>query len=81
MKKCIKMVLIVVVILVGLVFLDTLCAKILNNSPIISKKEYYDYDNLVTKGVLINTYHCIDQNNNLTMEYKLKNTNICVQLN
>ncbi len=74
MKKCIKMVLIVVVILVGLVFLDTLCAKILNNSPIISKKEYYDYDNLVTKGVLINTYHCIDQNNNLTMEYKLKNT-------
>ncbi len=74
MKKCIKMVLIVVVILVGLVFLDTLCAKILNNSPIISKKEYYDYDNWVTKGVLINTYHCIDQNNNLTMEYKLKNT-------
>lgn len=74
MKKCIKMGLIVAVILVGVVFLDTLHAKIFNNSPIISKKEYYDRDNWIAKGILINTYHCVDENNTLMMEYKLKNT-------
>lgn len=74
MKKCIKIVLIVVVILVGLVLLDTLQARVLNNRPFISKKEYYDRDNWIAKGILINTYHCVDENNILTMEYKLKNT-------
>lgn len=74
MKKCIKIVLIVVVILVGLVLLDTLQALVFNNRPFISEKEYYDRDNWIAKGILVNTYHCVDENNILTMEYKLKNT-------
>lgn len=73
MKKCIKIGLIMIVILVGLVLLDTLQAIVFNNRPFISEKEYYDRDNWIAKGVLVNTYHCINQNNNLTMEYKLKN--------
>lgn len=74
MKKCLKIILILIVILIGLILLDTLQAIIFNNSPVISKKEYYDYDNWIAKGIILNSYHCIDENNNLTMKYKLKNT-------
>lgn len=74
MKKCIKVILIMIVILVGVVLLDTLQAVVFNNRPFISEKEYYDYDNWIAKGILINTYHCLDENNTLMMEYKLKTT-------
>ena len=53
--------------------IDTLKILIFK-SPIISIKEYYDNDNYVNKGILLNVYHCTDKNNKVSNSVKFKNT-------
>ncbi len=63
MKKSLKIVLLVLVIIIGLIVLDTMQAKIFNNSPILKIRENFDGGNIdyLDKGIFVNYYKC---NNN-----------------
>lgn len=73
MKNIIINILIIVGILVGVVLLDTLQARIFNNSPIISwKEELEDDDSYVDRGILIDTYYCIKEKDIVTVSFHIK---------
>lgn len=73
MKKNVKIILIVVGVLIGLVLLDTLQARILKHSPIISwKEELSDDDSWVDRGILMDTYYCTREQDIVTMSWKFK---------
>lgn len=63
MKKNLKITLIVLIVLVGLVVLDTLQAKILNNSPLLKIRKNLNGDSTyyIDKGLLVNHYHCTNE--------------------
>ena len=63
MKKSLKITIIVLGVLVGIVALDTLQAKLFNNSPLLKIRDNFDGGTLdyIDKGILVNHYHC---NNN-----------------
>ena len=63
MKKGLKITLIVLGVLVGIVALDTLQAKIFDNSPLLKIRDNLDGGNIdyIDKGIFVNHYHC---NNN-----------------
>ncbi len=63
MKKSLKITLIFLGILIGIIVLDTLQAKILDNSPLIKiRKEFKDgYVQYMDKGILVNHYYCINK--------------------
>ena len=56
MKNYLKVTLIVVGILVGIIAIDTLQAKIFDNSPLLKIRE-----NNIDKGLLVNHYDCYDE--------------------
>ena len=60
MKKSLKITLIVLGVLIGIIFLDTLQAKIFNNSPLLKIRDNLDGGSLdyVDKGLFVNYYHC-----------------------
>ena len=60
MKKGIKITLIILGIILTIITLDTLQAKILNNSPIIKIRKNLDGGNTdyIDLGLLVNHYHC-----------------------
>ena len=60
MKKGLKITLIVLVVMVGVVLLDTLQAKIFDNSPLLKIRENLDggSTDYIDKGLLVNYYHC-----------------------
>lgn len=73
MKKSSKIILIVVLLIVGIIVIDTIQAKIFNNSPIISFKEKLeDSDSWVDKGILINTYYCVKEKDIVTVHLENK---------
>ena len=73
MKKNVKIILIVVGVLIGLVLLDTLQARILKHSPIISwKEELSDDDSWVDRGILMDTYYCTREQDIVTVSWKFK---------
>ena len=73
MKKNIKIILIVLGVLIGVILLDTLQARILKHSPIISwKVELADDDSWVDKGILIDTYYCTREQDIQTISWKFK---------
>ena len=73
MKKSLKIILIVIIILIGLILLDTLQAIIFKNSPIISwKEELSDADSWVDKGILIDTYYCTEEKDIVTVSWEFK---------
>ena len=63
MKKNLKITLIVLGVLIGVILLDTLQAKIFDNSPILKIRDNLDGGNIdyIDKGLFVNHYHC---NNN-----------------
>lgn len=60
MKKILRFISIILVILVGIVILDTFQANILNNSPILRIREDYNGGNTyyIDKGILVDHYYC-----------------------
>ena len=59
MKKYIKISLIVLLVMISIIVLDTVIARVLKRSPIISWKDFVsDSDSYVDKGILIDTYYC-----------------------
>lgn len=67
MKKSLKITLIVLGVLVGIVILDTLQAKIFDNSPILRIRDNLDggSTDYIDKGIFVNHYHC-NNNENVT---------------
>lgn len=73
MKKSIIIALIVIGTLVGIVLLDTIQARIFKNSPIISLQEKLEGDSYVDKGLLIDTYYCVKEQDIVTVSWHFKN--------
>lgn len=72
-EKSVKIILIVIVLLIGIILLDTLQARVLKRSPIISWKENLaDDDSWVDKGILIDTYYCTKEQDIVTVSWKFK---------
>ena len=63
MKKGLKITLIILGVLVGIVALDTLQAKVFDNSPLLKIRDNFDGGTLdyIDKGIFVDHYHC---NNN-----------------
>lgn len=73
MKKEIKIILIVVGVLVVGILGDTLQARILKTSPLISWKENVeDNDSWVDKGILMDTYYCVEETDIMTVSWHFK---------
>lgn len=73
MKKSIKVILIIVIVIVGIVLVDTLQAIILANSPFISWKDNLkDNDSWVDRGLLIDIYYCTKEKDIVTVSWKFK---------
>ena len=72
MKKGLKITLIVVGVLVGVVVLDTLQAKIFDNSPLLKIRENLNggSTDYIDKGLLVNYYHC--NNDEKTTTWKVE---------
>lgn len=62
MKKWLKITLIVLGILIGIVAIDTLQAKIFDNSPLLKIRDNLDggTTDYIDKGLFVNHYHCND---------------------
>ena len=60
MKKFLKVILIVLFALVGIIAIDTLQAKIFDNSPLLKIRDNFDGGSIdyIDKGLFVNHYHC-----------------------
>lgn len=72
--KSLKTVLIVIGAVISVVVLDTLQARLLKNSPIISFKEELGGDSYVDKGILVDTYYCVRHQDIMTVSWHFKFT-------
>lgn len=73
MNKNIKICLIVLLLIVGVILLDTLQARIFKHSPIISsKEELADSDSWVNRGIIMDTYYCTKESDIITVSWKIK---------
>ncbi len=70
MKKRLKLVLIAVLLLIGIIILDTFQALIFNNNPVIGMQTWCKSKN----GLFVTTYHC-NNGNNVTKFRKSKECN------
>ncbi len=68
MKKILKVTLIVIVVLVGIIILDSIQSLVFNNNIVFG----IETKCMVKKGILVNTYHC-GNGNNIT-KFKLFNS-------
>ena len=60
MKKSLKITLIVLGVLIGIIVLDTIQAKVFNNSPILHIREHINKCNekdYIDKGIIVNHYN------------------------
>lgn len=75
MKKILKITTIVIIISIGIITLDTIQARILKNSPLISWKETLeDNDSWVDRGILMDTYYCTKEQDIITISWHFKTT-------
>lgn len=75
MRETIKMILVVIIIFIGIIVLDTIQARVLKNSPIISWKEYIgESDSWVDRGIVMDTYYCVKDQKIVSIEWTTKLT-------
>ena len=68
-----KKLIIILTLIIGIIILDTIQARILKNSPIISwKEELSNSDSWVDKGIIINTYYCVKERDIVTVSWHFK---------
>lgn len=79
MKKSLKISLIVIGIIIGVILLDTIQARVLKHSPLISWKEKLGYDSYVDKGIIMNTYYCYTSKDLVTVRWHFKTTKFTCQ--
>ncbi len=63
MKKGLKIILIVIGVLIGIIVLDTIQAKIFNNSPLLKIRDNIDDETIdyIDKGLFVNHYYCTNK--------------------
>lgn len=68
MKKGLKIILIILGVLVGIIVLDTLQAKVFNNSPLLKIRENLDGGSIdyIDKGLFVNHYKCSNKEKTTT---------------
>lgn len=71
MKKFLKIILIVFMISASLIILDTLQARLFKNSPILSFESKIN-DGYVKKGILMDTYYCLKEQDIVSISYQFK---------
>ncbi len=67
MKNIVKIILVILTLFLLLIFVDSLQAKMFNNSPIIHKREHYqEYNSIkyIDKGILVIHYQYNDGKRN-----------------
>ena len=75
MKKR-KIILIVIILIIGLILLDTIQERIFKQSPLISWKDSQkDSDSWVDRGILMDTFYCTHEQDIVTVYWKFKNSN------
>ena len=73
MKKNKKSISIFIILIIGIVVVDTIQARIFKNSPIISwKSELEDLDSWVDRGILMDTYYCTKEKDMINVSWHLK---------
>jgi len=73
MKNIIKTTIILILIITGIILLDTIQARIFKNSPIISHRQSLsDDDSYVDRGILIDTYYCTRELDIVTISWHFK---------
>ena len=73
MMNTIKNIITIILIIIGIILLDTIQARIFKNSPIISIRESLpDNDSYVDKGILVNTYYCTEEKDIVTVSWYSK---------
>lgn len=73
MKKGLKIILIIVITLIGIIILDTVQARVLKNSPIISWKEKTgNGESYVDRGLIIDSYYCTKEEDIVTVSWQFK---------
>lgn len=76
-NKVLIILLTIVITILSIILLDTIQAIAFKNSPIISWRveDANDSDSYVDKGILIDTYYCIKEQDIITVIPTFKNTN------
>jgi len=76
-NRFLTMLLVIFIIILLVIFIDTFQAIMFKNSPIISWRveDVNDSDSYVDKGILIDTYYCVKENDIETVIPTFKNTN------
>lgn len=73
MNKSLKIILIVILGVIGLIIIDTLQAVILKRNPIISfKVELEDDNSYAYKGIFMDTYYCVKEEDIVSVNRYLK---------
>lgn len=73
MKNIIKIFIITILIITGIILIDTIQARIFKNSPIISwRNSLPDADSYVDRGILIDTYYCTKEKDIVTVSWHSK---------
>ena len=68
MKKGLKIFLIILLVLIGIVAIDTIQAIVFNNSPILHIREHINKCNekdYIDKGIIVNYYNCNNESKTL----------------
>ena len=76
-NKVLTILLTIVITILSIILLDTIQAIAFKNSPIISWRveDVNDNDSYVDKGILIDTYYCVKEQDIITVIPTFKNTN------
>lgn len=73
MKKKIKNSIIIISVIIIMILLDTIQAIIFKNSPVLSLRDIYkDNTSYVDRGILINTYYCVQEQDIVTVSWHFK---------
>lgn len=80
MKKFIKIGLLIFLLIILIIIADTFQAVVFKNSPIISFK-YNNNDSWVEKGILVDTYYCVKEQDIITVYVESKFSKFSCPLN
>lgn len=73
MNKSFKIIFIVILVVTGLIVIDTLQALVLKGNPILSLKvELEDRDSYAYKGIFMDTYYCVKEKDIVSVSRHLK---------
>ncbi len=70
MKKSLKIFVIVIFIVISIILVDTLVGVLLKNSPLISFRDYLSQDSYRDRGIIIDTYYCNKEKDNVSYHFK-----------